>query len=157
MNENELKELFSCLNKKNLIFLPINNNNDLSIANGGSHWSLLIFKRNSNNNNNNKDNNDELIHIDSIPHSSNINVVKNNKYLDKLNFMLDANIKDITITFPLQKQINSYDCGIHLLIETCQYLSLYLSSSNINDNISPSEMRNDIKKLVIEYKKSIKL
>ncbi|KAI4382341.1 hypothetical protein MLD38_008317 [Melastoma candidum] len=36
------------LHSRNLVIFPVNNNDDVKLAEGGSHWSLLVFERNAN-------------------------------------------------------------------------------------------------------------
>ncbi|KAJ0084264.1 hypothetical protein Patl1_30780 [Pistacia atlantica] len=36
------------LHEKKLVIFPVNDNDDVSIAEGGSHWSLLAYERNAN-------------------------------------------------------------------------------------------------------------
>jgi len=88
---------------KELVIFPVNDNNDVSVAGGGSHWSLLVYHRTRN----------IFEHYDSC-------LQCNRSYAEKLfenikGFMgSPASSATLTSHFTPQ-QSNGYDCGVFVL------------------------------------------
>lgn len=135
------------LSRRKLIIFPINDNDDVSLAEGGSHWSLLAYERNSN----------KFVHHDS---SGGIN----NSHARRVHFAVvsytasDATYIECSST---PKQVNGYDCGLYVTAIARAICDWYTSDgqkdtknmwfSAIKEQITPSlvsHMRNDILGLV---------
>ncbi len=86
------------LDKKSLIFFPLNNNK--SNTSGGTHWSLLVLNRNTS----------IFTHYDSLMGS---NTVEAQNFVNKFKgyFKADKLINDKE--FPQQK--NTSDCGVYVI------------------------------------------
>lgn len=102
-----------CLDKKDVIFFPLNNNNETQVA-GGSHWSLLVFYRKSH----------LLVHYDSTGSNRNEAVKFFRKYKDYFG------LEEIQVEKEFPKQTNSSDCGVYLLGKNTKILILFLNSVN---------------------------
>lgn len=135
------------LPRRKLILLPINDNSDVCMAEGGSHWSLLAFERNSN----------VFVHHDS-----------------SYGFMNEYHAKQVyKVTLPYTassaiykecpgtpKQVNGYDCGVYVLAIARVICQWYASSGTQDadtlwfshlEQVSPSAvstMRNEILGLI---------
>ncbi|KAJ7947760.1 NEDD8-specific protease 1 [Quillaja saponaria] len=91
---------------KTLVIFPINDNDDVSKAGGGFHWSLLAFERKAN----------VFVHHDSCGSMNKIharrlyNAVA--RYMGFSNSAIDASFIESTDS-PQQK--NWYDCGLYVI------------------------------------------
>lgn len=127
------------LKDQNLIFLPVNDNQDTNIPNGGSHWSLLVYHKNK----------DIFYHYDSA-NQYNKNVAK------KLYNRIKQWIGTTESAFELRKspqQKNGNDCGLFV----CATAEALANSSGNDENIfnivnqeSVSKMRKQILDLIDE-------
>lgn len=102
-----------------IIVMPVNDSKQRSVADGGTHWSLLIMDRNS----------QSFYHIDSLNNSQNIADAQ--QIADKLsdyfgNRSGKANIT--TIQGPQQR--NNYDCGVYVVCNTEVLLSQMLNNKS---------------------------
>lgn len=134
--------------RKQLIIFPINDNADVTIAEGGSHWSLLAFERNEN----------IFVHHDS---SGGINNMHANRVFRAVIYCMssDAKYVDCSLT---PRQTNGYDCGLYVTAiarEICRWYGCDerpkhvkdLWFSAVKEQITPflvSKMRNEILELV---------
>nr|GMD09669.1 NEDD8-specific protease 1 [Ipomoea batatas] len=131
------------LSRRKLIIFPINNNSDVNLAEGGTHWSLLAFERNTN----------VFVHHDS---SSGMNKWDAKRVY---NAILPYTTTDASyIDYPdTPKQENGYDCGVYVLA-IARVICNWYASSGSKDNVdlwfpslkgqvnpsAVSEMRNEV-------------
>ncbi|KAL8516109.1 hypothetical protein ACS0TY_014692 [Phlomoides rotata] len=135
------------LSQKQLMIFPINDNDDVAMAEGGSHWSLLAFERNAN----------LFVHHDS---SSVLNNTHSKKvYRAVVSYTAsDAKFIDCSDT---PKQVNGYDCGLYVTAIARAICEWYASEapkdmkdlwfSEIREQVTPSvvsKMRREILELV---------
>ncbi|XP_052187638.1 NEDD8-specific protease 1 [Diospyros lotus] len=137
---------------KELVIFPVNNNNDVTQAEGGSHWSLLAFNRNSK----------VFVHHDSY---GGLNA-GHAKRLYKAIFRYMGIADTISTCEYLEcnrtpQQVNGYDCGLYVAAITKAICSWYkngepkdedgLWCSVVSDQVTPyavGEMRNEILMLI---------
>lgn len=106
---------------KQLVLMPVNNNPDISQAEGGSHWSLLVFHRPS----------FSLKHFDS--HSG-----CNRGPAAKLAGTLQSALQGIcnkphaprVVEHSCPQQENGYDCGVYVLWISQQVATWHASGSS---------------------------
>ncbi|PIN01402.1 Sentrin-specific cysteine protease (Ulp1 family) [Handroanthus impetiginosus] len=136
------------LSQKKLIIFPINDNADVSMAEGGSHWSLLAFERNAN----------VFVHHDS---SGGINGAHAKRvYRTVVSYIASSDAKYVECS-STPKQVNGYDCGLYVTAIARAICDWYQSDglknledlwfSTIKEQITPSfvsKMRNDMLELV---------
>ncbi|KAL0390151.1 UNVERIFIED_CONTAM: NEDD8-specific protease 1 [Sesamum calycinum] len=135
------------LPRRKLIIFPINDNADVSMAEGGSHWSLLAFERNAN----------VFVHHDS---SGGINSAHAKRvYRAVISYTAsDAKYVECSST---PRQENGYDCGLYVTAIARVICEWYQNDgpkgtddlwfAAIKEQITPShvsKMRNDILELV---------
>lgn len=89
------------LPQRKLIIFPINDNSDVSIAEGGSHWSLLVFERNAN----------VFVHHDSS--SAGMNSVHSMRVYRAVATYTASDAKFINWSGS-PRQTNCYDCGLYV-------------------------------------------
>ncbi|CAI5980563.1 unnamed protein product [Closterium sp. NIES-64] len=88
---------------KELIALAVNDNNDPTLAEAGSHWSLLLFIRSRR----------LFLHFDSAG-SHNLEAAKG--LAEKLQALLGVTVTDDTFqSASTPQQLNGYDCGVYVL------------------------------------------
>lgn len=90
---------------KKLILFPVNDNEDVSEAEGGSHWSLLVFHRDAN----------AFVHHDSCRGLN----TRNAKRLYNVVFKLVSGLGSLSDANYLEcpdspQQMNGYDCGLYV-------------------------------------------
>lgn len=131
------------LQDRKLVIFPVNNNDDVSEAEGGSHWSLLTFHRNG----------EVFVHHDSFGGFNEVHAKK-----------LHSNVSShmgISTTFMVaktQQQMNGYDCGIYVCAITVAVIDwFYRNATPANrndlwfDEVTPdiiSNMRKEILKVI---------
>lgn len=135
------------LSQRKLILFPINDNSDVCMAEGGSHWSLLAFDRNSN----------VFVHHDS---SSGCMNECHSKQVYKVTLPYTASNATYRECPNMPKQVNGYDCGMYVLAIARVICQWYASSvTDDSDTLwfshleqisagAVSEMRNDILRLI---------
>ena len=96
---------------RSLILLAVNNNEDVTRANGGSHWSLLAMRRAS-------DGAVAFRHYDSLSRSGNAAVAA--RVAQTLAAALGLGRARVEAA-PAPQQANGYDCALHALL-TAQLL-----------------------------------
>ncbi|KAK6144462.1 hypothetical protein DH2020_021282 [Rehmannia glutinosa] len=134
------------LSQRKLIIFPINDNADVSMAEGGSHWSLLAFERNAN----------VFVHHDS---SEGFNSVHSKRVYRSVVSYVASDAKYIDCSTP--RQVNGYDCGLYVTAIAREICEWYVSEgpkdmeelwfSAIKGKVTPSlvsKMRNEILELV---------
>ncbi|CAI5475618.1 unnamed protein product [Closterium sp. Yama58-4] len=88
---------------KELIALAVNDNNDPTLPEAGSHWSLLLFIRSRR----------LFLHFDSAG-SHNLEAAKG--LAEKLQALLGVTVTDDTFqSASTPQQLNGYDCGVYVL------------------------------------------
>lgn len=140
------------LSEKELVIFPVNDNTDVSQADGGSHWSLVAYLRNAN----------VFVH-----HDSNLGMNKmvgRKMFRSVVGFLCDSgfgsNVKYVECSDSPQ-QMNGYDCGVYVAAIARAVCSWYKSSepkdweclwfSAVNEEVTPSavsEMRKEILQLI---------
>ncbi|KAL3616406.1 hypothetical protein CASFOL_039796 [Castilleja foliolosa] len=135
------------LPKKDLIIFPINDNDDVERAEGGTHWSLLVFERNAN----------LFVHHDS---SDGFNSAHARRvYRAVVSYTgCEAGYKE---WYETPRQTNGYDCGLYVLAIARVICEWYASVGNedkeglwfagVKEKVKPSrvaEMRSEILELV---------
>lgn len=135
------------LSQRKLIMFPVNDNDDASVAEGGSHWSLLTFESTAN----------VFVHYDSS--SGNVNQHHARRLYKFVHSFVSS---DSTYSeFPgTPKQVNGYDCGVYVLAFARSICCWYRSneSKGVNEScvleleqITPSavsKMRSEILELI---------
>ncbi|KAK9240824.1 hypothetical protein V1525DRAFT_394006 [Lipomyces kononenkoae] len=134
-NPFDLEGVLPLLNKTRFIFLPINNNADVDLAEGGSHWSLLVVdtKRKTG------------YYYDTL---EDINVQEAEIVAKKLTKLLKIG-KMILYSMPTPQQTNGSDCGVMVCMLTSNVLQKIVDAGvsedldmHIAENaISPSRGR----------------
>ncbi|XP_062081985.1 NEDD8-specific protease 1 isoform X2 [Humulus lupulus] len=164
LSEN-LKEFVEPLHlpSRSLVLFPVNDNEDVHMAEGGTHWSLLVFERQTN----------MFIHHDSngpgnrLPAFRLYNVIL--KYMSdsgsasNAGFTCSASKARFTECTDIPRQVNGYDCGLYVTAIArviCLWHSnngnkandrSYLWFSAAKEQVTPSlvsEMRNEILGLI---------
>ncbi|KAK6144463.1 hypothetical protein DH2020_021283 [Rehmannia glutinosa] len=118
----------------------------VSMAEGGSHWSLLAFERNTN----------VFVHHDS---SEGFNIVHSKRVYRSVVSYVASDAKYIDCSTP--RQVNGYDCGLYVTAIAREICEWYVSEgpkdmeelwfSAIKGKVTPSlvsKMRNEILELV---------
>ncbi|GAB2285122.1 hypothetical protein Dimus_019575 [Dionaea muscipula] len=139
------------LASKKLVLFPVNDNMDVSLAEGGSHWSLLAFEREAN----------VFIHHDS--HSA-LNAAHAQRLYDSVVGLMGTVSKPRYVEYSRSpQQVNGYDCGLFVCAIAraicCWYVSrgsrdsdedgLWLSA--VMEQVTPSsiaELRTEILGLI---------
>lgn len=136
---------------RKLVIFPVNDNDDVTEANGGSHWSLLAFERDAN----------VFVHHDSC-HGINKKHAKR-LYEAVVGYMAKSNTgseADYLECHSTPQQVNCYDCGLYV-IGIARIICRWFESdgpkdeglwfSSVKEQITPpviSEMRNEIAELI---------
>ncbi|KAI4322218.1 hypothetical protein L6164_021930 [Bauhinia variegata] len=142
------------LSEKTLVIFPINNNDDVSLAEGGSHWSLLVYYRNANN----------FVHHDSL---NGMNRVPAKKLYKAVVGYMGMGVSDSASEAEFlecsdsPKQRNGHDCGLYVIAIARVICSWYVDSKNtglnglwfsdVKEQVKPSvvaEMRSEILTLI---------
>ncbi|XP_066325687.1 NEDD8-specific protease 1-like [Miscanthus floridulus] len=99
------------LASRRLVLLPVNDNPDASIAEGGSHWTLLILDKAT------SPSAPRFVHHDSLPGAPNLPVAA--RLADALRPLLSgSDSKRDTVPLiegPTPRQTNGYDCGVYVM------------------------------------------
>ncbi|KAG8371379.1 hypothetical protein BUALT_Bualt13G0081700 [Buddleja alternifolia] len=136
------------LPQRKLIIFPINDNADVTMVEGGSHWSLLAFERNAN----------VFVHHDSSGGINNADAKR--VYRAVISYTSsDASYAECSST---PRQMNGYDCGLHVTAIARSICEWYGSDgakdvkelwfSDVKEKCTPSivaKMRNEILELVL--------
>ncbi|KDP44124.1 hypothetical protein JCGZ_05591 [Jatropha curcas] len=93
------------LPEKKLVIFPVNNNDDVNLAEGGSHWSLLAYERNAN----------VFVHHDSYSGMNKRHALQLYKavvsFLDTSDTTAHAEYIELTYS---PQQVNGSDCGLYV-------------------------------------------
>ncbi|KAL7251001.1 hypothetical protein ACSBR1_012927 [Camellia fascicularis] len=113
------------LSSKKLVIFPVNNNDDVTEAEGGNHWSLLAFERNSN----------VFVHHDSYG-GLNAGHAKQ-LYRAIVGYMGISNMASACTYVECSKtpqQVNGYNCGLYVAAIAKAICNWYESKSEPNDD-----------------------
>ncbi|KAF7805547.1 NEDD8-specific protease 1 [Senna tora] len=113
------------LTDKTLVIFPINDNDDVSIAEGGSHWSLLAYYRNANL----FVHHDSTISMNKEPAKQLYNAVV--KYMGLSEAASEAKFVECSDS---PKQVNGYDCGLYVTAIAGVICSWYVNGENSDTN-----------------------
>ncbi|OMO77229.1 Peptidase C48, SUMO/Sentrin/Ubl1 [Corchorus olitorius] len=137
---------------KKLVIFPVNDNDDVSVAEGGSHWSLLAYYRSA----------DVFVHHDSSRQMNKSNAMR--LFKSVAGFMGDSssacNAKYLEC-IDTPQQVNGYDCGLYVTATARTICCWHESSQNkdvtdlwfsaVKEQVTPSvvsEMRKEILGLI---------
>jgi sentrin-specific protease 8 len=99
------------LASRRLVLLPVNDNPDASVAEGGSHWSLLVIDNTS------SPSAPRFVHHDSIRGAPNLHVAS--LLADALCPLLRSDARRgatvPVVEGPTPRQPNGYDCGVYVM------------------------------------------
>lgn len=137
------------LSDRKLVIFPVNDNDDVSVAEGGSHWSLLAYYRAAN----------VFVHHDS-------NAQMNKSYATRLfksvvGYIDSSSSAKYLDCIGTPQQTNGYDCGLYVTATASTICCWYESSENkdatdlwfsaVKEQVTPSvvsEMRKEILRLI---------
>jgi sentrin-specific protease 8 len=119
-----LKEALPDFSRTTHIFLPINDAHNVSVAEGGSHWSLLLVSIIDG----------VAFHYDSLSPS---NWKEANLATKKLSQLLGRPLRFMNLEDSPQQE-NSSDCGVYVCIQMRHLLLKRLLSANSKEKISMS-------------------
>ncbi|GMG98825.1 hypothetical protein Nepgr_000665 [Nepenthes gracilis] len=109
------------LGAKKLVIFPINDNNDVTRAEGGSHWSLLAFERNAN----------IFVHHDSFRGANSWHAER--LYASVVGFMGCSESHGRYVEYAdTPQQVNGYDCGVFVIAIARAICCWYVSSGGSN-------------------------
>ncbi|XP_040384684.1 uncharacterized protein LOC102718700 [Oryza brachyantha] len=94
------------LASRRLVLFPVNDNPDVSHAEGGSHWTLLVLD------NTHPDSGPRFVHHDSLPPT---NLLPARRLAAVLRPLLPPSARIPLIEGPTPRQTNGYDCGVFVL------------------------------------------
>ncbi|XP_021278602.1 NEDD8-specific protease 1 [Herrania umbratica] len=137
---------------KKLVIFPVNNNDDVSIAEGGSHWSLLAYYRSAN----------VFVHHDSNGQMNKRHAMRLFKsvvgFVGESSSAWNAKYLECIGT---PQQVNGYDCGLYVTVTARTICCWHESSENkdatdlwfsaVKEQVTPSvvsEMRKEILGLI---------
>ncbi|KAK9326434.1 hypothetical protein V1517DRAFT_311775 [Lipomyces orientalis] len=143
-NPLDLKDVLPPLDGARFIFLPINNNANVGLAEGGSHWSLLVVDAKKKTG----------YYYDTL---EDINVQEAEIVVKKLTKLLDCG-KLTLYSMPTPQQTNGSDCGVMVCMLTSHILQKFVdsrSSADVDmhiaeDAISPSRGRQLMSYTILE-------
>lgn len=145
------------LPEKKLIIFPVNNNEDVNLAEGGSHWSLVVYERNAN----------VFVHHDS---SGGMNKMQAKQLFSTIvgfiggsTLASNANYQECVDS---PQQTNGYDCGVYVIAIAraicCWYESIEHKDTDgmwfsvVKEQVTPpsvSQMRTEILHLIRDLMK----
>ncbi|XP_031252138.1 NEDD8-specific protease 1-like [Pistacia vera] len=140
------------LHEKKLVIFPVNDNDDVSIAEGGSHWSLLAYERNAN----------VFVHHDS---NHGMNKMRGKQLFKAVVGFIGDSTSVSTAKYlecsDSPQQTNGFDCGVYVTAIARVLCCWYDSSehkdkddmwfSSVKERITPSavaETRKEILQLI---------
>jgi sentrin-specific protease 8 len=119
-----LKDALPNFSRTTHIFLPINDARNVSVAEGGSHWSLLLVSVIDG----------VAFHYDSLT-PSNYNEAR--LATDKISVLLNRPLRFMNLEDSPQQE-NSSDCGVYVCIQMRHLLLKRLLSANAREKVSMS-------------------
>ena len=123
-NPLELKAALPDFTRTTHIFLPINDARNVSVAEGGSHWSLLLVSVLDG----------VAFHYDSLTPA---NFYEAKLAVDKLGQLLGRGLKFLNLEDSPQQE-NGSDCGVYVCIQMRHLLLKRLLSANAREKVSMS-------------------
>ncbi|KAJ0266670.1 NEDD8-specific protease 1 [Hirschfeldia incana] len=126
-----------------LVILPVNDNLNVELAEGGLHWSLLVYYREAN----------SFFHHDSFMGSNRWSAKQLYKAVSPFLSDGDAVYRECSDT-PQQK--NGYDCGVHLLA-TAQVICKWFGSGGVKnrDELWLGDVKETVPDVVNHLRKDI--
>ncbi|XP_062182501.1 NEDD8-specific protease 1-like [Phragmites australis] len=95
------------LASRRLVLLPVNDNPDVSLPEGGSHWTLLVLD-------NTNPCGPRFVHHDSLRGAPNLPVAR--RLADALRPLLLSSSRTVPLVEgPTPRQPNGYDCGVYVM------------------------------------------
>lgn len=143
-----LKSALPDFSKTSHIFLPINDCRNVEVAEGGSHWSLLLVSIIDS----------VAFHYDSMSPS---NIEDANLATNKISQLLGKPLRFTNLTDSPQQE-NSSDCGVYVCLEMRYLLMKKLLTANAHHKISMSLAnkpidatagRKEMLKIIEDYRK----
>lgn len=136
------------LSQRKLIIFPINDNNDPSIAEGGSHWSLLAYERSAN----------AFVHHDSSCAKMNESHAQR-VYRVVRPYVSKSSSSDVSyIEFAnTPKQINGYDCGVYVMAFARAICTWFPISSSAGKNTDEKLWFADIEQITPSFVSDLRL
>lgn len=141
-----------CLKEKQLIVIPINDQNTNEWQMGGTHWSVLVYTATK----------QTFEHYDS--HTGSVNRTHAEQVVDILSpIVLAEQITDPDldlIEMECTQQDNNYDCGLHVICNTEALLRKHFRHDmrHISDISTPkavSRARRDLLELILSLKRQL--
>ena len=123
-NPLELKSALPDFTRTTHIFLPINDARNVSVAEGGSHWSLLLVSVLDG----------VAFHYDSLSPS---NFQEAQLATNQLSHLLGRRLKMVNLEDSPQQE-NGSDCGVYVCIQMRHLLLKRLLSANAREKVSMS-------------------
>lgn len=111
------------LSTRKMIFFPVNNNEDFTLAEGGSHWSLLVFYREAN----------VFVHHDSFRGSNRLYGRRLYKSVALFAASSDSQTRYLEQECSPQQQ-NGYDCGLFVIAIARVLCSCYTSGETVDSH-----------------------
>lgn len=127
MKEPDMRQIFSALpdfSKVTHIFLPINDNRNVGVAEGGSHWSLLLVSALDG----------IAFHYDSLGFA---NFAEASLATRKMSEVLKRPLRFVNLEDSPQQE-NSSDCGVFVCLLMRHLLVKRLLSANAREKVSMS-------------------
>ena len=143
-----LKDALPNFSKTTHIFLPINDARDVTVAEGGSHWSLLLVSVIDN----------AAFHYDSLQPTNRQEALISSQ---KLGVLLGKELRFLDLAESPQQE-NSSDCGVFVCLQMEFLLLSRLLTAQSNDrvnmslggkNINASSGRKEIIRIIEDYRK----
>ncbi|KAL3159523.1 hypothetical protein ABBQ38_009940 [Trebouxia sp. C0009 RCD-2024] len=119
------------LASRKLVLFAVNNNPDCSMAEGGSHWSLLVYSQTH----------DRFHHYDSSPGSNNLLVARQLSVAVRPFLGHSSQDSKVHAAFT-PTQTNAYDCGMYVL--ACAELIVEQWTQNCGDEATESAVRRQL-------------
>ncbi|KAL5988055.1 hypothetical protein ACLOJK_035818 [Asimina triloba] len=140
---------------KKIIIFTVNDNNDVTVAEGGNHWSLLALDRNKN----------AFVHHDSMKGLNRWHAEKLSKNLKMFVGLPDSSPATQFVECSTPQQRNGYDCGVYVLAIARVICNWHVSGvedkgnswlDGLGEQVDESavtRLRDDILKLILDLMK----